>query len=109
LLWLERANLPDRREPSFLNDFVGLVAPASAPPDDETIELIEYFQAPHAPCVFVARQPGPPQHFLPVDAVFGMHAAGSMVAIGVSEVLLSGGRKILRGIFCVRRTFVGRL
>jgi hypothetical protein len=38
-----------------------------------------------------------------------MHAAGSMVAIGVSEVLLSDGRKILRGIFCVRPTFVGRL
>jgi len=28
-----------------------------------------------------------------------MHAAGSMEAIGVSEVLLSDGEEILRGIF----------
>jgi hypothetical protein len=27
-----------------------------------------------------------------------MHAAGSLVAIDVSEILLSGGEKILRGI-----------
>jgi hypothetical protein len=40
-----------------------------------------------------------------------MHAAGSMEAIGVSDVLLSGGAEILRGFFAgdwVLRTLAAR-
>jgi hypothetical protein len=102
LLWLERPNLPDRRKPGFLNNFVGLVTTTSTPPDDETIELIEYFQAPHAPGIFVPGKHGSAQNLFPVNSVFGIHAAGSVVTIGISEVLLSGGEEILRKIFAGR-------
>jgi hypothetical protein len=82
----------------FLDDFVGFISPTTTPPDNETIELIKYFQTQVAPCIFIPRKHCPAKHFFPVDAVFGVHAAGSVVAIGVSEILLSGREKILRRI-----------
>jgi hypothetical protein len=109
LLWLERPNLPHRSKPGFLHNFVRFVSSASAPPDNETIELIENFQTPHAPRIFVPRQHCPAQYFLPVDAVFRMHAAGSMVAISASDILLSDRHEILRRIFYRQRTCPDRM
>jgi hypothetical protein len=95
LLWLKRSNSPYGRKPGFLNDLVRLIALASTSPDDVTIELIECFQTPHAPRIFIPCKHRPAQNLFPVNAVFRLHAAGSMVTVGVSEVLLSDGKIIL--------------
>src|SRR5260370_41515057 len=74
MLWIERANAADRRQPGFLHDFIGKVVQPRAPPGDVGRQPFERFLIPGLPGTLVAGQDGALKATLPPDTGAEAHA-----------------------------------
>ncbi len=54
LVRIETANVPHRREPGFLHDFVGLIPSSARSPKDVAVQIVESFVIPRLPGAFIA-------------------------------------------------------